>query len=88
MDFTEGKSVVGEGVAKVRRGELGVRVARKLHKPFGNFIRQRGALVLTLSPLHIQPSVPYHGATMEKKINHSNIVTVSYTLINPLHPTC
>ena len=49
-------------------------VAIKSHMQFGSFIRQRGAMVLTLSPLQRQPSAPYHGATMAiKKINHSNI---------------
>ena len=37
MDFAEGKSVVGEGVAEVRRGELGVTGRQKIAQAIWQF---------------------------------------------------
>ena len=89
MDFTEGKSAVGGGNHRDGQGQVGC--CQRLpenhtsHLAFHPPARCLG-LDTVSTPCTAIRAIPWrhHG----EKNNHSNIVTVSYTLINPLHPTC
>jgi len=90
MDFTEGKSVMGEGVAEVRRGALGVRGRHKIAQAIWQFhppARCHGFDTVSTPETAIR-AIPrrHHGDKKNQPLQY--IVTVSYPLINPLHPTC